>query len=119
MVEILSTWLEGLPLDAALWIIVVIFIILDVLFGTIKAILTKTVSSEKARMGVLHKMGFICAMLLCTFADIAQNAYDFGFSVPVLPMCAVMIVICEVFSLCEHIKQMNPDISLDFLHKKE
>lgn len=119
MIETVANWLETLPIDCALWIVVIIFIALDVIAGTTKAFLTKTVSSEKARKGIMHKMGYILAMMMCTFIDIAQKIADIGFSIPVLEMCAVMICAAEIFSLCEHVKELNPDIKLDFLHDKE
>lgn len=119
MIEIVSGWLENLPIDSALWVVVLVFIVLDVCAGTIKAFLTKSVSSEKARQGIMHKMGYILAMLMCSFIDIAQHIADFGFKLPVLEICAVMIVAAEIFSLCEHIKDLNPDISLDFLHSEK
>lgn len=118
MVEVVSSWLQSMPVSAALWIIVVIFIMLDFIAGTFKAVVSKTVSSDKARKGILHKMGFLLAMAMCTVIDVAQSVWDFGFTIQVLPLCAVMIVLCEVFSLCEHIREMNPDIKLDFLPKK-
>lgn len=117
MVETIAGWLAQIPSDAALWCVVVAFIALDVLVGTIKAFATKTVSSEKARLGVLHKMGFICAMLLCTVIDIAQSIADLGFEVPTLSVCSVMIILCEIYSLAEQIHDMNPDINLSFLEK--
>lgn len=119
MIETISSWLQSVPVDSALWILVLVFIVLDVVAGTVKAIITKTVSSEKARKGVMHKMGYIFAMLMCTFIDIAQSIADLGYTVPLLEVCAVMICITEIFSLCEHIKELNPDIKLDFLHTKE
>lgn len=119
MIDVMVTWLEGMPWDTSLWTITLLFIIADVLFGTIKAALRKCLSSEKARLGILHKMGFICAMTLCTFIDAAQHVADLGFTIPVLPMCCVMIMIAEIMSLCEHVKDMNPCANLDFLEKKE
>ena len=66
MIETIANWLETIPVDCALWIVVIIFIALDVIAGTTKAFLTKTVSSEKARKGIMHKMGYVLAMLMCT-----------------------------------------------------
>lgn len=118
MIDTVTQWLTEIPIDAALWCVVMAFIILDVLVGTVKAFITHTVSSEKARKGVLHKMGFIGAMLLCTCIDIAQGVADLGFTVPTLTVCAVMIILCEIFSLCEQIHEMNPDINLSFLENQ-
>lgn len=119
MIDIVSQWLQAMPIDAALWIVALAFIALDVIAGTAKAIITRTVSSEKARKGVLHKSGFILALALCTFIDIAQHVADIGFSVPVLAGCASMIVLCEIYSLCEHIQECAPDINISFLKPKD
>lgn len=119
MIDLVSMWLEQMPLDCACWIITLAAICLDVIAGTTKAIITKTVSSEKARAGVLHKSGFILAMLLCTYIDITQHIIDIGFSVPVLAGCTVMIVTCEIFSVCEHVKECVPEIKLSFLEKSD
>lgn len=115
MIDNLASWITSIPTDEALWIVVLVFIGLDVLMGTVKAALNHEISSTKARQGVMHKIGFIGAMLLCNLIDIAQSVADFGYSVPVTAMCAVMIVLCEIMSICEHIQDMNPDINLSFL----
>lgn len=119
MVDSIASWLMSIPLDCALWVIVVAFIALDVIVGTVQAFLTKTVSSEIARKGIMHKLGYITAMLVCSFVDVAQQIADFGFTVPVLFLCSAMIVTAELYSLCEHAQEMNPDIDIDFLHKKD
>lgn len=115
MVNQIASWLQQIPTDTALWVVVLVFIALDVIFGTVKAALNKELSSQVAREGVMHKMGFIGAMLLCNLIDIAQSVADFGYSVPVTAMCAAMIVICEIMSICEHVQDMNPNINLSFL----
>ena len=119
MIDIIAQWLETIPTDTALWVVVTVFITLDVVLGTVKAALNKTLSSTKARQGVLHKSAFFATMLLCNFVDIAQTVGDFGFHVPVSALCAIMIVGCEVLSICEHIKDMNPDINLSFLESSK
>lgn len=115
MMDTIAIWLQTIPTDTALWVVVLVFIALDVIFGTVKAALNRELSSKIAREGVMHKMGFIGAMLLCNLIDIAQSVADFGYSVPVTAMCAVMIVICEIMSICEHVQELNPDINLSFL----
>ena len=117
MVQMISDFLLSIPFDSALWLIVTTFIILDVFCGTLKAFIMHNLSSEKARKGVLHKAGFFTVMLLSTIIDAAQTIADFGFSVPLLPICSVMIVLCEIYSIAEHIEAMNPDIDLKFLRK--
>lgn len=115
LMDKIAGWMQTLPLDTALWVIVLVFIALDVIFGTVKAWANKELSSSVARQGVMHKMGFIAAMLLCNIIDIAQSVADFGYSVPTTMLCSIMIVACEVMSICEHIRDMNPNINLSFL----
>ena len=117
MIDLIAHALNMLPLDCALWIVTLAFIALDVIAGTVKAIITKTVDSQKAREGVLHKCGFILALALCTFIDIAQHVADIGFSVPVLAGCATMIILCEIYSLCEHVQECTPGIDISVLKK--
>ena len=119
MMETIEQWLEIIPSDAALWLAVCAFVTLDVALGVIKAAVNGNLSSVKAREGILHKVSFFAALLLCNIIDIAQTVADFGFSVPVSGLCAVMIVGCEILSICEHIKNMNPDINLNFLEKSD
>lgn len=97
------------------WGITLCFIGLDVALGTVKAFLTGTVSSQKARQGVMHKLGFVGAMTLCALIDVAQTQLDLGFRAPVFLTCCVMICLCEIFSICEHLNDMNPQINLNFL----
>lgn len=115
MIDYISHILTSLPIDSALWIIVVAFITLDVIFGFVNAWLTGTVSSSVMREGIMHKIGLVGAMLLCNVIDISQNVADFGFTIPVTMLCTTMIVLCEITSICEHIQRLNPDINLHFL----
>lgn len=122
MVEWLTGLLESWPQDVTLWAVVMVFVALDVILGTVKAWITRTLSSSKAREGILHKMGFLGAMLLCTLIDVVQGLSigpELGFTVPVSLLCTTMIVMCEVMSICEHIKDMNPEIDLKFLDRLE
>lgn len=113
--ENILNFLNSMPMQGTEWIITTCFIVLDVLVGTCHAWATKTISSVKARQGVMHKMGFLGAMLLCTLIDVAQAFLDLGFVAPTLTLCCIMICLTEVFSICEHIQEMNPEINLHFL----
>lgn len=112
-------WLNSIPMQGAEWIITLCFIALDVLVGTCRAWANKTISSTKARQGVMHKMGFLGALLLCTLIDTAQGFLDLGFVAPTLTICCIMICLTEIFSICEHIQKMNPEIDLHFLEINE
>lgn len=110
-----------MPTDEALWVLVLMFITLDVMLGTIRAVINHELSSTIARQGTMHKMGFIGAMLLCNIIDIAQGIGHvnemLGYAVPVTALCTTMIISCESISIAESIQAMNPNIDLKFLDK--
>ena len=123
MIEQIINWIQTIPINSACWILVITFIGLDVVIGTFKAYITKTISSAKARQGLMHKTSFIGALLLCNLIDIAQSITvikdALGFTIPISTLCSIMIISCEIMSICEHIKELNPDIKLDFLKKED
>ena len=121
MLDQITNWLTSIPTDEALWILTLMFITLDVMLGTTRAIINHELSSTIARQGIMRKMGFIGAMLLCNIIDIAQGIGHvnemLGYVVPVTVLCATMIISCESISIAESIQAMNPDIDLKFLDK--
>lgn len=119
MIETIGAWMQTIPSDAAAWAAIAVFIALDVILGTVKAAIRKELSSTKARLGLMHKAGFVGAMLLCNLIDIVQRSFDLGYSVPLTAGCAVMICVCEIMSICEHIQELNPEINLSFLKGKD
>lgn len=117
--EAVTLWLNSVPASGVEWLLALAFIVLDVIIGTCHAWATNTISSTKARQGIMHKMGYLGAMLLCTLIDIAQGYLNLGFSAPTLAVCSIMICLTEIFSICEHIEAMNPDINLRFLEQNK
>ena len=121
MLDPITKWLISIPTDEALWVLVLMFITLDVMLGTTRAAINRELSSTMARQGIMHKMGFIGAMLLCNIIDIAQGIGHvnemLGYAVPVTALCTTMIISCESISIAENIQAMNPDIDLKFLDK--
>ena len=123
MLEIISQWLQSIPTNSACWLLITLFIILDVVLGTIKAYLNKSLSSEVARKGVMHKIGFFGSMLLCNLIDLAQGITPIkdalGVQIPTSIVCACMIILCEIMSIYENVKELNPNVDLEFLDDKE
>ena len=121
MLDQITKWLTSIPTDEALWVLVLMFITLDVMLGTTRAVINHELSSAIARQGIMHKMGFIGAMLLCNIIDIAQGIGHvnemLGYAVPVTALCTTMIISCESISIAESIQAMNPNIDLKFLDK--
>lgn len=122
MLEQISAWMQTLPINTACWLLVTLFILLDVVLGTIKAYLNSSLSSTVAREGLMHKMGFVGSLLLCNLIDIAQSLTvlkdALGFTVPTSILCSIMIISCEVMSIYENVKAMNSKVDLEFIEKK-
>lgn len=122
MLETLQIWISQVNTNLALWLLITSFILLDVILGIINAFNKKELSSSIMRQGVMHKTGFLGSMLLCNLIDLTQSvAYineHLGFSIPASVLCAVMIITCEILSICEHLKNLNPNIKLDFIKNK-
>lgn len=122
MLEQISVWIQTIPVNSACWLLIVLFILLDVILGTSKAYIQGTLSSTIAREGLMHKMGFVGSLLLCNLIDIAQSITilkdALGFTVPVSILCSIMIISCEIMSIYENVKTMNEKIDLNFLDNK-
>lgn len=123
MLDVIVSTISNMPQNTALWLIVTLFISLDVILGISNALINKELSSSVARDGVKHKVGFFGSLLLCNFIDIAQSLTflkdTLGFTVPVSVICAVMIITCEIISICETLTKLNPNLNLSFIIKKE
>lgn len=123
MLEIIAHWIQTIPTNSACWLLVTLFIVLDVALGTLKAYLNKSISSEIARKGVMHKIGFFGSLLLCNLIDLAQGIAPIkdalGIQIPTSVVCACMIILCEIMSIYENIREMNPNVDLEFLNKEK
>ena len=98
------------------------FILMDCTTGYTKALMNKTVSSKIMREGLFHKFGFILAIALSVLIDYAQTLIDLGVNIPLTTGICAYIILTEIISICENIKEINPafDINqiLKFFSKK-
>lgn len=90
---------------------VMVLVVLDVLVGFIGAIITKTVSSQKMRSGLLHKFTELVVVVL---ADVVDSALIGGFDIvdgtPVLLATCVYIAFMEISSILELVAKYNPHL---------
>ena len=80
----------------------------DIITGYIKAVITNSVSSSIMRQGLLHK----CAMILCLMLGFVVQ-FAFGLTI-VSKVIAIYIIIMEVVSIYENLK----DMGIDFVEVK-
>lgn len=94
-----------------LFVIPLVFNILDIITGFTAAIANKNVSSSAMREGLFHKLGFIFALILAALLQYASGLLDLGIEIPTLGAVAVFIVLTEAVSILENIADMNPALA--------
>ena len=94
-----------------LFVIPLVFNILDVITGFTAAIANRNVSSSAMREGLFHKLGFIFALILAALLQYASGLLDLGIEIPALAAVAVFIILTEAVSILENIAEMNPALA--------
>lgn len=91
---------------------VLVLMLLDVVFGVVKALMSKSFTSSAMREGIGHKcasLGFIVVGIVVDGAVAA--GLDLGFENPVLVAVCVYLALMEVASLLETFAAMNPQLA--------
>lgn len=94
----------------AVYIIVGLFILLDLVTGLIKAFKLKEYTSTIMREGLYHKVGSILVVCFGVLVDKAQLFLDLGIEVPIASSICIYIILMEIGSIIENICKINPDI---------
>lgn len=96
------------------WYIVIatlIFIAFDFVSGFIQAVANKEVSSEKLRMGLFHKCGFILAVMFGILCEWSLQFVDLGFDVPIAIAICSYIILSEIMSILENLGKISPALA--------
>lgn len=109
--------LEGLNINLIPFTVVLIFILIDVISGFIKAVSNKTIASTGMREGLWHKAGTILLELL---ALVCSQVHLFIEGLPqeletIYLVVSVYIIVMEIISILENIADINPKLSLSKL----
>lgn len=94
-----------------LFVIPLVFNILDIVTGFTAAVANQHVSSSAMREGLFHKLGFIFALILAALLQYASGLLDLGVEIPTLAAVAVFIILTEAVSILENIAEMNPALA--------
>lgn len=97
--------------DYHIFLIVFLFILLDILTGVTQAVKNKTLSSVVMREGIYHKAGYVLILALAILAEYSVNYMDLGFTTPLVVPCAVMICLAEFVSISENIERITPELA--------
>ena len=91
-------------------VLVVVFMMVDVLTGVLKALKNKELSSTKAREGIYKKASFILFVAFGYLADFAMDYVDMGFKFPAAVTISTLIILTEAISVLENLGSINPDL---------
>lgn len=94
-----------------LFVIPLVFNILDIVTGFTAAVANQNVSSSAMREGLFHKLGFIFALILAALLQYASGLLDLDIEIPTLGAVAVFIILTEAVSILENIVEMNPALA--------
>ena len=91
-------------------------IVLDVVSGLLQAIKNGELSSEKMRVGLWHKCGFLGLIVLGIYVQWVEGFADvsayFGFDFPSVNAVCLYIIGTEVLSIIENLKKITPEIDI-------
>jgi toxin secretion/phage lysis holin len=110
----ISTFLKGAADMGDCWylfVIPLVFNILDIITGFTAAVANQNISSLAMREGLFHKLGFIFALILAALLQYASGLLDLGVEIPTLAAVAVFVILTEAVSILENIVEMNPALA--------
>lgn len=109
MTDAVASWL---PIDWHLFIIVLIFILLDIASGVIAAIKNGELQSNAMRVGLLHKLGYILAIILGIACDFGSAYLDLNIPFDLTVIIISAICLTEIVSIIENIGLIIPEFGV-------
>lgn len=97
-------------MNVTMLIVVLIFILLDLIIGLVKALATSTYKSLKMREGLWHKLGEILCVAFGALCEMAFPYVGITVSIPIVTTICVYIVLMETGSIVENLMVISPDI---------
>lgn len=97
------------------YLITVLFILLDLVTGLIKAFKNQEYTSTIMREGLYHKAGSLLCIGFGVLVDYAQSFVELGVEIPFAPAICGYIILMEVGSVIENLCGINPEILPDKL----
>lgn len=96
--------------DFVAMVFVMLFIVLDLISGFVKAIIEENVRSRKMFEGIMRKTAYILVLALAVACQAGAYIMPLEFSFPlVIPAC-VLIIATEITSIWENIVAINPTL---------
>jgi toxin secretion/phage lysis holin len=94
------------------FLIVLCFIVLDIITGTLTAIKLKTWNSTKMREGGFHKIAIVLFIVLAVLCDFGQQYLDLGFKIPITTLVILYVCFMELGSVIENLGKIYPALKV-------
>lgn len=91
--------------------ITLLWIVLDIVSGTIKAIKLHELDSTKMREGIFNKIGYVLCITVGVGIDYTMMYVNIGYEIPILEGICIMIILTEIISIGENIVKINPSLA--------
>lgn len=92
----------------AVYIVVGIFILFDIVTGILKALFRGDINSTALRKGLYHKLSEIIAMVGTGLLEYGIEYVHLGIEIPVVNVVSVYLCITELVSILENLAAVNP-----------
>ena len=106
------------PLNAVPFLAMLVFVVLDIIFGLCKAFATHSFDSTKMRQGLWHKCALIGVALMAYITELVTQFMDFSaiglpddFTIPLVGAVTGYIIVMELGSILESLCVMNPELA--------
>lgn len=95
----------------SLLIVTLVFIVLDILVGLVKAFSTTGFKSLKMREGLFHKLGEIMCVAFGVVCEICFPLVGITITLPIVSTICIYIVLMETGSIIENLAVVSPNIN--------
>ena len=95
----------------ALVVIACMFMVMDIATGIIGALVNHDIDSCKMKTGLLHKCGFILAIMFGYMCELAMVNSGLGWYIPLGGAVSIYIIGTEIASNLENFARISPDFA--------
>lgn len=92
-------------------LVTLIFIVIDILVGIVKALINSGFKSIKMREGLYHKLGEILCIVFGVVCEMCFPIIGISISIPIVSTICVYIALMETGSIVENLAAISPSIS--------
>lgn len=93
-----------------LLLVTLLFIVMDIVMGLVKALETKSFKSLKMREGLFHKLGEILCVVFGMVCEMSFPVVGITVKLPIVTTICIYIIIMETGSIVENLAAISPNI---------